>query len=357
MTPKVAVLPGDGVGPEVTAAALSVLQAVFPVEVREGLVGGIAIDKAGEPLPKATLELCTSSHAVFLGAVGGPKWDGQPARPEDGLLRLRRGLGLYANLRPARFLGLPTPLKEGLASHADIMVVRELAGGVYFGEPRSLTPDVAINTWRQTADEVRAVAHVAFRLARRRRGLVSSVDKANVLEASRLWRRVVTEVGREYPDVSLEHRYVDAAAFELLRAPQHFDVVLTDNLFGDILSDEAAAVAGSIGLLPSASLGPGPGLYEPVHGAAPDIAGRGIANPTGALLTVALMLEYAFGQPTLARVVERSVQAALRDVRPPDVGGSATTAQFTAAVHRHLSWTRWSDETDEEAQRVAEWGV
>jgi 3-isopropylmalate dehydrogenase len=357
MSPKLAVLPGDGVGPEVTAAALSVLQAVLPVEIREGLVGGAAIDKEGDPLPKATLELCASSHAVFLGAVGGPKWDGGPARPEDGLLRLRRGLGLYANLRPARYLGLPTPLKDGLARHADIMVVRELAGGVYFGEPRSASPDVAINTWRQTADEVRAVAHVAFRLARRRRGLVTSVDKANVLEASRLWRRVVSEVAREYADVNLEHRYVDATAFELLRAPQHFDVVLTENLFGDILSDEAAAVAGSIGVLPSASLGPGPGLFEPVHGAAPDIAGRGIANPTGALLTVALMLEHAFGQPTLARVVERSVQAALREVRTPDVGGGATTAQFTAAVHRHLSWTRWSDETDEEVPRAAEWGV
>jgi len=357
MKPKVAVLPGDGVGPEVTAAALSVLQAVFPAEIREGLVGGIAIDETGDPLPKATLELCASAQAVFLGAVGGPKWDGLPVRPEEGLLRLRRGLGLFANLRPARYLGLPTPLKEGLARHADLMVVRELAGGVYFGEPRSFSPDVAINTWRQTADEVRAVSHVAFRLARRRRRLVTSVDKANVLEASRLWRRVVTEVAREYPEVILEHRYVDAASFEILRAPQHFDVILTDNLFGDILSDEAAAVAGSIGVLPSASLGPGPGLFEPVHGAASDIAGRAIANPTGAILTVALMLEYAFGQPQLARVVERSVQAALRDVRTPDIGGGATTAQFTAAVHRHLSWTRWSDEADEEVPRVAEWGV
>ncbi len=357
MKPKVAVLPGDGVGPEVTAAALSVLQAVFPVEVREGLVGGIAIDKAGDPLPKATLELCASSRAVFLGAVGGPKWDGLPVRAEDGLLRLRRGLGLYANLRPARYLGLPTPLQDALVRNADLLVVRELAGGVYFGEPRSATPEVAVNTWRQTAAEVRAVAHVAFRLARQRRGLVTSVDKAHVLEASRLWRRVVTEVAREYPGVALEHRYVDAASFEILRAPRHFDVILTENLFGDILSDEAAAVAGSIGVLPSASLGPGPGLYEPVHGAAPDIAGRGVANPTGAILTVALMLEHAFGQPQLARVVERSVLAALREVRTPDVGGTATTAQFTAAVHRHLSWSRWTDEADEEAPLVTEWGV
>jgi 3-isopropylmalate dehydrogenase len=357
MKPNVAVLPGDGVGPEVTAAALSVLQAVFPVEVREGLVGGIAIDETGDPLPKETLELCAGSQAVFLGAVGGAKWDGLPVRAEHGLLRLRRGLSLFANLRPARYLGLPTPLREGLARHADLLVVRELAGGVYFGEPRSLTAEVAINTWRQTADEVRAVSHVAFRLARQRRKLVTSVDKANVLEASRLWRRVVTEVAREYPDVALEHRYVDAASFEILRQPQHFDVILTENLFGDILSDEAAAVAGSIGVLPSASLGPGPGLFEPVHGAAPDIAGRGIANPTGAILTVALLLEHAFGQAPLARVVERSVLAALREVRTPDIGGVATTAQFTATVHRHLSWTRWTDETDEEALRVGEWGV
>jgi len=355
MTPTVAVLPGDGIGPEVTAVALSVLQACLPVELREGLIGGAAIDATGDPLPAATRELVQKSHAVFLGAVGGPKWDGGPARPEQGLLGLRRLLDVYANLRPARYLGLPVPLREGLARHANLLVVRELSSGVYFGEPRSLGPDVAINTWKQTADEVRRVAHVAFQQARKRRKLVTSVDKANVLEASALWRRVVTEIGKEYPDVTLEHRYVDAASFEILRSPQHFDVILTDNIFGDILSDEAAAVAGSIGVLPSASLGPGPGLYEPVHGAAPDIAGKGIANPTGALLTVALMLEHAFSRPDLRRAVEGSVLATLREVRTPDVGGTGTTGDFARAVHRHLAWSKWSDV--EEPLPAADWGV
>ncbi|HSB60436.1 MAG TPA: 3-isopropylmalate dehydrogenase [Vicinamibacteria bacterium] len=356
MTPTVAVLPGDGIGPEVTAAALSVLQACLPVEVREGLIGGAAIDATGDPLPKATLDLAARSQAVLLGAVGGPKWDAAPARPEQGLLRLRRALGVYANLRPARYLGLPVPLREGLARHANLLVVRELSSGVYFGEPRGIGATEAVNTWRQTADEVRRVAHVAFQQARRRRKLVTSVDKANVLEASVLWRRVVNEVAREYPDVILEHRYVDAAAFEMLRAPQQFDVILTDNLFGDILSDEAAAVAGSIGVLPSASLGPGPGLYEPVHGAANDLAGRGIANPTGAILTVALMLDHAFSRPALARALEGAVLTTLREVRTPDVGGNGTTAQFTHAVHRHLSWSRWS-EAGEEPVPAADWGV
>ena len=356
MEPTVAVLPGDGIGPEVTAVALSVLQACLPVEVREGLIGGAAIDATGDPLPKATLEIVAQANAVFLGAVGGPKWDSAPARPEQGLLRLRRVLDVYANLRPARYLGLPVPLREGLARHANLLVVRELSGGVYFGEPRGLNENEAVNTWRQTADEVRRVAHVAFQQARKRRKLVTSVDKANVLEASALWRRVVTEIGREYPDVGLEHRYVDAVAFEMLRSPQHFDVILTDNLFGDILSDEAAAVAGSIGVLPSASLGPGAGLYEPVHGAAPDIAGRGVANPTGALLTIALMLDHAFARPDLARAVEGAVMATLREVRTPDVGGNGTTAQFASAVHRHLSWSRWSD-VGEEPLPAADWGV
>jgi len=356
MKPRIAVLPGDGVGPEVTRAALRVLEACLSFEAREGLVGGAAIDATGDPLPPETIALCRESAAVFLGAVGGAKWDGALLRPEDGLLRLRRELGVYANLRPARYLGLPTPLREELARHADILIVRELSGGVYFGEPRSLSDSVAVNTWRQTAEEVRRVGHVAFELARRRRKHVTSVDKANVLEASRLWRRVVSEVAKEYPDVVLEHRYVDAASFEILRAPHRFDVVVTDNMFGDILSDEAAAFAGSIGVLPSASLGPGPGLFEPVHGSAPDIAGKGIANPTGAILTVALVLEHALRRSDLARAVESATVAALRERRTPDVGGSATTEEVTDAVLRHLSWSRWSVET-EEAPAHADWGV
>ena len=357
MSATIVVLPGDGIGPEVTEAALSVLEACLPVRVREGLVGGVAIDKTGSPLPPETLELCRDATAVFLGAVGGPKWDGGSVRPEQGLLGLRRALGVYANLRPARYMGLPTPLKESLARNANLLVVRDLAGGVYFGEPRGIAGDEAVNTWRQTVEQTKQVAVVAFQQARQRRKRVTSVDKANVLEASRLWRSVVTEVAKGFPDVELEHRYVDAMSFEMLKTPHRFDVIVTDNLFGDILSDEAAAVAGSIGVLPSASLGPGPGLYEPVHGSAPDVAGRGIANPTGALLTVALMLEHALDRPDLARAVEHSVFGALREVRTPDIGGSGTTAEFTAAVHRQLSWRRWQDLPEDEQAPVTEWGV
>jgi 3-isopropylmalate dehydrogenase len=356
VTARVAVLPGDGVGPEVTRAALRVLEACLPFESKEALVGGAAIDETDDPLPAETVTLCRESEAVLLGAVGGARWEDAVPRPEEGLLRLRRELGLYASLRPARYLGLPTPLREGLARHADILVVRELSSGVYFGEPRSMGGDVAVNTWRQTADEVRRVARVAFDLARRRRHQVCSVDKANVLETSRLWRRVVGEVGADYPDVQLEHRFVDAASFEILRAPQSFDVILADNLFGDILSDEAAVVAGSIGVVPSASLGSGPGLYEPFHGASSELTAQGVANPAGAILTVALMLEHAFGKPRMARAVESAVVAALRERRTPDVGGQATTDQVTDTVLRHLEWSRWSGDAEEEPA-PADWGV
>jgi 3-isopropylmalate dehydrogenase len=356
MPATIAVLRGDGIGPEVTEAALQVLGACLPVKVKEGLIGGVAIDASGDPLPPATVELCRASDAVFLGAVGGPRWDAGPVRAEAGLLGLRRALGLYANLRPARHMGLPTPLRDDVVRQADILVVRELSGGVYYGEPRGISADgVAINTWRQTAEEVHRVARVAFEQARRRRGKVTSVDKANVLEASRLWRAVVTEVGRAYPDVELEHRYVDAMSFEMIQSPSRFDVVVTENLFGDILSDEVGVVVGSIGLLPSASLGDGPGLFEPVHGSAPNIAGKGIANPTGAILTVALLLEYALKRPDLARVVEAAVAATLRETRTPDIGGKASTAEFTTAVVRHLSWLRYVDAPTSEAS--SEWAV
>ena len=355
MTHTIAVLRGDGIGPEVTEAALSVLGACVPLKLREGVIGGAAIDATGDPLPPATLETCLRSEAVLLGAVGGPRWEG-PVRAEEGLLRLRQSLGLFANLRPARFMGLPTPLREALARHADILVVRELSGGVYFGEPRGGDSNDAFNTWRQSAAQVRRVAHVAFRAARRRRRRVTSVDKANVLETSRLWRRVVSEVAHEYPDVELEHRYVDAAAFELLKAPHRFDVVLTENLFGDILSDEVGVVVGSIGLLPSASLGEGPSLYEPVHGSAPDLAGHDTANPVGAILSAAMMLELSFDRAELARSVEAAVMATLREVRTPDLGGRATTTEFTAAVRRNLDWLRWSHPSPED-EASYEWGV
>jgi 3-isopropylmalate dehydrogenase len=355
MTPTLAVLRGDGIGPEVIEAALSVLGACLPVRVKEGRIGGDAIDAVGHPLPQETLDLCLSADAVLLGAVGGPRWEG-PLRAEDGLLGIRRGLGLYANLRPARYIGLPTPLRESLVRHADLLVVRDLAGGVYFGEPRGTTPTDAFNTWRQSAEQVRRVAHVAFRQARLRRKRVMSVDKANVLEASRLWRSVVDDVGREYPDVALEHRYVDAASFEILQAPARLDVILAENLFGDILSDELAAVVGSIGLLASASIGDGPWLYEPVHGSAPSLAGRGIANPTGALLTIALLLEHSFARPDLARVVEASVTTTLLEVRTPDIGGDATTAEFTEAVLRNLAWLRFAQPPEGDVP-TSDWAV
>lgn len=359
MVPTVAVLRGDGVGPEVLEAALGVLGACQPVRVREALIGGAAIDACGDPLPPETLKVCRESQAVLLGAVGGPKWDGAPVRPEAGLLRLRQGLSLYANLRPARFTGLPTPLRESLVRRASLLVVRDLAGGVYFGEPRGTSPDgrEAHDTWRQTVEQTERVAQVAFREARRRRRRVTSVDKANVLESSRLWRRTVERVAGQYPDVALEHRYVDAMSFEMLQSPERFDVVLAENLFGDILSDEAAAVTGSIGVLASASLGDGTPLFEPVHGSAPALAGRGIANPVGAILSVAMLLEYALKRADLARQLEAAVAAALREARTPDIGGRASTAELTGLVHRHLGWLRATETAPDESAVSYEWGV
>jgi 3-isopropylmalate dehydrogenase len=359
MSATITVLRGDGIGPEVIESALSILGSCLQVRLREARIGGEAIDAGDDPLPEATLEACLTSSAILLGAIGGPRW-GQPLAAAEGLLRLRQRLGLFANLRPVRHHNLPTPLREGLARHADMLVVRDLAGGVYTGTPRSEQPGEAINTWRQTEDQVRRVARLAFQQAAKRRGRVTSVDKANLLETSRLWRRVVDEVAREFPAVHLEHRHVDAMSFELLQAPHRFDVILTDNLFGDILGDEAALIAGAIGVLPSASLGDGPAIYKPVHGPAPDLAGRGIANPTGAILAVAMMLEHSLHRSDLARIVESAVNVTLRDVRTPDVGGKATTREFTEAVHRNLSWLRWAhtpaeDETG--ATASSEWGV
>jgi 3-isopropylmalate dehydrogenase len=359
MTATIAVLRGDGIGPEVVESALSILGSCLQVQPREANIGGDAIESGGDPLPEETVEICRTSDAVLLGAVGGPRWEAHHFAPAAGLMRLRQRLGLYANLRPVRHLNLPTPLREGLARHADVLVVRDLAGGVYMGEPRTWSATEASNAWTQTAEQVRRVAHVAFRQAARRRHRVTSVDKANVLEVSRLWRSVVDEVAREYPSVHLEHRYVDAMSFELLQAPHRFDVILTDNLFGDILADEAALIAGAIGVLPSASLGEGPALFKPVHGPAPDLAGRGIANPTGAILAVSMLLEHALGRADLARVVEQAVNVTLRDVRTPDVGGKATTGEFTEAVHRNLSWLRWTHTPAEDdiAAASSEWGV
>jgi len=323
---KIAVFPGDGVGPEVTREAVKIVRRVAQLfhlgfEMKEALIGGASIDKFGAPLTPETLKLAKESDCVFLGAVGGPAWESVPyeKRPEQALLTLRQELGAFANVRPARvFPGLAgtSPLKKEVVEGTDLVVVRELTGGIYFGKPKGIEKltsgeEKGVNTEVYTTSEIRRIAEKAFQLARRRRRKVTSVDKANVLESSLLWRRVVSEVGKNYPDVTLGHLYVDNCAMQLVRNPRQFDVILTSNLFGDILSDEAAVVTGSIGMLPSASLGNHHAIYEPVHGSAPDIAGRNQANPLAAILSVAMMLESTFQLYEVARAVERAVESVL----------------------------------------------
>ncbi|HKJ70241.1 MAG TPA: 3-isopropylmalate dehydrogenase [Gammaproteobacteria bacterium] len=340
MTHKLAILPGDGIGPDIVAEAvkvLGVLRDEFGLEVawEEAPVGGTAYDDAGHPLPDATLELARSADAVLLGAVGGPKWEAldYSVRPERALLALRKELGLFANLRPAKVfpeLVEASALRPEVASGIDIMVVRELTGGIYFGEPRGVEELAdgrrkGVNTLVYTSDEVERIGRVAFDIARKRAGRVCSVDKANVLEATEMWREVITELGeRDYPDVALSHMYVDNAAMQLVRAPKQFDVMVTTNMFGDILSDEASMLTGSIGLLPSASLNTeGAGMYEPIHGSAPDIAGTGQANPLATILSVAMMLRYSLGEAALADRVESAVERVLADgLRTPDIAGN-----------------------------------
>ena len=316
---NLAVLPGDGVGPEVTRAALDVLSVVterkgYRVFWEQWPIGWAAMVDGGEPLPEETLKACLAVDAVLLGAVGDPRADGLPPseRPVAGLLQLRRHLGCFANLRPVRVsdgLARYSAVKPEQARQTDLMIVRELAGGLYYGEPRGLDEEVgrSWNTLSYERKEIHRIATIAFDLARDRRGKVTSIDKANVLEVSRLWRIVVEEVAREYADVELEHMLVDRAAMEIILCPENFDTVLTDNLFGDILSDGAAALLGSLGLQASASIGGCTDLYEPVHGSAPDIAGSGIANPAGAILSVAMMLECTFGLRAEARAIERAL--------------------------------------------------
>ena len=344
---KIAVLPGDGIGVEVTREAVRALECVaelfgHQVEAREALVGGAAIHAAGDPLPPETLEAARNSAAILFGAAGLPEFDTWPPekRPERGLLRLRKQLDLFANLRPARiYPGLETlsPLRAEVVAGTDLLMVRELSSGIYYGTPRGIEGDSALNTLRYTGDEVRRVARVAFELARGRRKKVTSVDKANVLETSQLWRSVVTEVAAEFPDVALEHALVDSCAMRLVTHPRSFDVVVTENMFGDILSDEAAVLAGSIGMLASASLGSGPALYEPVHGTAPDIAGRDAANPLGAIGSVAMMLRHSFGLLREADAVEAAIERALAaGVRTRDLGGDAGTRAMADAVLEEL---------------------
>lgn len=333
MEARIVTLPGDGIGTEVVAEGVKVLQAIadeygHSFTFEEGLIGGCAIDATGAALPEGTLEACQQADAVLLGAVGGPRWS-DPAsaiRPEQGLLGLRQELGLYANLRPVRLheaLVDVSPVRPERLKGLDLVVVRELTGGIYFGPRQEATNNrgTAYDTMIYNAEEVERIAHVAFRLAQQRRGKVTSVDKANVLATSRLWRRVVTEVAKEYPDVTLESMLVDTAAMHLLRQPADFDVILTANMFGDILTDEASMLAGSMGMLPSAWLGENQsGVYEPVHGSAPDIAGKGISNPIATILSVAMLLRYSLDLEDEALPVEKAVEAVLAEgYRTPDI--------------------------------------
>jgi 3-isopropylmalate dehydrogenase len=348
---RVTSLPGDGIGPEVTLQAIRILEEVVDsfghdLELDEKEIGGAALTKFGNPLPEDTLQACKDSQAVLLGAVGGPAFDSyaRELRPEAGLLRLRQELGVYANLRPAVFypaLQECSPLREEVVRGTDILIVRELLGGLYFGQPRSIGEKSgkrqAINTMSYGEEEIERVARIAFLLARDRRKRLVSVDKSNVLECSRLWREVVTRVGCDFPDIHLSHMYVDAAAMALVLRPPEFDVLLTENMFGDILSDQAGGIVGSIGLLASASIGGSVGLYEPVHGSAPDIAGQGIANPLGAILSVAMMLRHTFRLAKEADCIEAGVVSALQGgFRTADLGGPKALTVTGEAMGRQI---------------------
>ncbi|MDX9741817.1 MAG: 3-isopropylmalate dehydrogenase [Gammaproteobacteria bacterium] len=360
MSTKILVLPGDGIGPEIVSATLTVLDRLrsefgFAAEVEQALVGGAAFDDSGHPLPASTMDLARSADAILLGAVGGPRWDElEPAlRPEKGLLGLRSGLELFANLRPALLypqLAAASTLRPEIVSDLDLMIVRELTGDIYFGQPRGVRTlengeRQGYNTMVYSESEILRIGRVAFEAARRRQRRVCSVDKANVLEATRLWREVMTTLAAEYPDVELSHMYVDNAAMQLVRAPKQFDVMVTGNMFGDILSDCAAMLTGSIGMLPSASLNAaGRGMYEPIHGSAPDIAGRGIANPLGTILSLAMMLRHSLNRPELAERIEAAVRTVLdHGLRTADIQTEATrrvsTAEMGEAVAQALTET------------------
>ena len=340
MKKRIAVLPGDGIGPEIMPQAVRVLEAIgntfgHQFELASAQVGGAAIDAIDYPLPPETLELAQSSDAVLLGAVGGPKWEGlaYEKRPERALLGLREQLGLFANLRPAKMyapLIEASSLKPEVIDGIDVLVVRELTGGIYFGKPKGIEPTATghrgYNTEVYTTEEIHRIADVAFQAARKRRGLVTSIDKANVLESSELWRREVIKVHERFQDVELRHMYVDNCAMQLVRYPKQFDVIVTTNLFGDILSDEAAMLTGSIGMLPSASVGATVGMFEPIHGSAPDIAGKNMANPIGMIASAAMMLTYSFDLSEEPQLVEAAIQKTLKlGYRTKDIEGSGTT--------------------------------
>ncbi len=352
MNADIVVLPGDGIGPEVTAEAVRVLELVAKqgghrFTFSERLMGGCSIDAHGVALTDEVLAACQASRAVLLGAVGGPKWDDPSAkvRPEQGLLGLRKGLGVFANLRPVRVhekLVDASPVKPDRIRGVDILVIRELTGGLYFGQPKGRDRrdghERAVDTLEYHDFEVRRVVELAFRLAKARRRKVTSVDKANVLESSRLWRQITTDIGERNREVALDHMLVDTAAMRLVTSPASLDVVVTENMFGDILTDEASVLAGSMGMLPSASIGEkGPGLYEPIHGSAPDIAGKGIANPVGTVLSAAMMLRHSLGLPAEAKAIEDAVDRTISDgCRTRDLGGTLSTTQMTDEILRRL---------------------
>ena len=353
MKAKIVLLPGDGIGPEVIREAVHVLEATaakfgHAFAFTERLMGGCSIDRYGTPLTDETLADCKASEAVLLGAVGGPKWDDPSAkvRPEQGLLGLRKGLGVFANLRPVRVhpcLVSASPLKPEKLAGVDLLVLRELTGGLYFGQPKGRDMrdghERAVDTLEYYDYEVRRIVELAFELARSRRNKVTSVDKANVLESSRLWRQIATAVGAQHPETALDHMLVDTASMRLIASPASFDVLVTENMFGDILTDEASVLAGSMGLLPSASLGAsGPGLYEPIHGSAPDIAGKGIANPIGTILSAAMLLRYSLRLEREAAAIEAAVDGAITaGGRTADLGGALTTKQMADDIISRLA--------------------
>lgn len=342
----ITVLPGDGIGPEVVASAVKVLQVIgkrfnHTFHLNYAAIGGAAIDQYNNPLPEETIAMCEASDAILLGAVGGPKWDNNPPalRPEKGLLKIRKHFDLFANLRPVKAfpsLLASSPLKREVAENVDLMIVRELTGGLYFGEPRKKTDAGAIDTCVYSREEIERIVENAFELARLRRGKLCSVDKANVLDTSRLWREIVEEKKKQYPDVETEHNLVDSVAMKLITNPGHYDVIVTENLFGDILSDEASVITGSLGVLPSASIrGDNFGLYEPVHGSAPEIAGQGVANPAATILSVAMMLQYSFGLKEEAAEIERAVAAVFED--------GYYTADLAQEHTRTLTTVEWTE--------------
>ncbi|MBM6629931.1 3-isopropylmalate dehydrogenase [Mammaliicoccus vitulinus] len=346
MTYKITALPGDGIGPEILKGSIEILETLskkfqFEYDLVTKDFGGIAIDKHGEPLPPDTLEACRNSDAILLGAVGGPKWTDPKNRPEHGLLGIRKALNLFANIRPTivtESTAHLSPLKESIVKDTDFIIVRELTGGLYFGEPKYFNDDQAVDTLTYTTDEITRIAHIAFKLASKRNKIVTSVDKENVLSSSKLWRKTLEQVSKEYPDVTLNHLLVDACSMHLITNPKQFDVIVTENLFGDILSDEASVIPGSLGLSPSASFGENrPSLYEPIHGSAPDIAGQNKANPSGMLLSLAMCIRESLHQPECAQHLEDIVFNTIKNgIATKDLGGNNSTSEVFEAIKQSI---------------------